>query len=615
VNNGKPPTTPPAPAAHPLPATSKANPDVLGIKVGVSTIDDVRSIFNGAALALRVEEHQTRILGMSTAGRAQATQVEIPNSEYVDVISGTTPISNIYSTSCTRTDTNCQDLQARFSGPPNKGTVLALTRVIQFVNGPLTETVIKGLIDKYGQPGFRDSYGDKGVELRLVWAWAPDGSALTLNARHLCASQSAALMKTNGSIEESKDALQAGCTAILHVVIHQENSVTKDESIYLIDHYGVYTAGTKTSAFVAEGLSAYEKCEREKAAKTSVSREFSDNPTSAKTSPAAADSASSCTSTQDNMNKTVQQLPGTPKAGQPSNTKPAPPSSVSDNASAIADTTTGKAQPDILGVKIGMSAAEVRPILQGRHLQKYMEKKLQLSYLNETFQPTPIPGEFISNMDTFTMANMNGLPPITDIIEVDMTPIVGTERVANITRMVNLTAKKENYLLLSKFKADLIAKYGTPVVDDDVQSASEQMLWRFNARSTSLSSNQLEHECTMTGKHESANLANEAYQKAAFNWNWVLDINGQYAVTPNQPDTHLLERMGRTDCGDYLVVGISTVSVTSSADRLVNAFGMQLSSLSLAAEAGKQVDVVVAKAKLEHEKQILERAKGQNSLN
>jgi hypothetical protein len=287
----------------------------------------------------------------------------------------------------------------------------------------------------------------------------------------------------------------------------------------------------------------------------------------------------------------------------------------------LSDPRTGKA-PDILGIKIGMSAAEVRPILQGRHLQKYMERKLQLSYLNETYQSTAIPGEFISNMDAFTMATKDGLVPVTDIVEVDMTPTVGTERVANITHIVSLTAKKENYLLLSKFKADLIAKYGTPAVDDVSQmldglpAQNEFILWRYNAPPTSLPSNQLEHECGRTGNPPS-NLANEDL-KYAFNWNWVLDINKKYAASAllPQPNTlpDLLERMGRIDCGDYLVINMSMVSVASSADRLVSSFEMQLSSLSLAVEAGKQADLVVSKAKLEHEKQILERAKGQPKL-
>jgi len=83
---------------------------------------------------------------------------------------------------------------------------------------------------------------------------------------------------------------------MLYVIINQENSVAQFETIYLIDHHGIYTAGTKTTTFVAEGVATYEACEREKAAKTSVSREFSDDPTSTKASPAVANSSSSCTS-------------------------------------------------------------------------------------------------------------------------------------------------------------------------------------------------------------------------------------------------------------------------------------------------------------------------------
>src|SRR2546427_163808 len=79
---------------------------------------------------------------------------------------------------CNQIATNCQELRAWFSAPPNAGTVLNLSRSIQLADGPLTETVIQGVVDKYGQPGFRKRFPN-GVA--LVWAWAPDGSTMALN--------------------------------------------------------------------------------------------------------------------------------------------------------------------------------------------------------------------------------------------------------------------------------------------------------------------------------------------------------------------------------------------------------------------------------------------------
>jgi hypothetical protein len=279
----------PAPASLSQPAASQAHPDVLGIKVGVSSVEDVRSILSGTALALRVSESLAQLFGQLSSGFGH---VAIPNGEYVDFITG---VSNTYQGPENQPcggylAKNCQELRADFSAPPNPGTVMALTRSIAFVDGPLTATVIKELVDKYGQFGFRTSYGDNGVA--LSWAWARDGSAMALNARHICASQGMAMTR---QIDESKGALQAGCAAMLFVGLAQENSITKSETLYLIDHYDIVAEDAKTKAFTARGVANYEACERAAAAKRTVPSEFSNDPTSTKASRPAADSASSCT--------------------------------------------------------------------------------------------------------------------------------------------------------------------------------------------------------------------------------------------------------------------------------------------------------------------------------
>lgn len=275
---------------------SKANPDILGIRLGVSTVDDVRSVFGRPALGLQVEEELATLVGQARTGRGLSAQIDIPNSEHVDRLTGT---SKTYKPSgfdapCAQITVNCQSLHARFSAPPGKGIVLALTRAIHFAERPLTDTVIAGLVEKYGQPGFRDSYGDKGVELRLVWAWAADGSPVALNARHTCANQSIATMTTNGSIDGSRAAARAGCAAMLYVIISQANSVTEFQTLHAIDHYAIIATTARTSAFVEEGVARYEACERDKAARTSVPAEFGDGPATAKPGPAVAGAASPC---------------------------------------------------------------------------------------------------------------------------------------------------------------------------------------------------------------------------------------------------------------------------------------------------------------------------------
>jgi PEGA domain-containing protein len=278
-----------------LPAASQAHPDVLGIKVGVSTVEDVRSVLTGTGLALWVQESTTWLSGALTTGFGR---IQIPNSEHVALMTG---ISRTFrgpaNERCGPITTTCQDLQARFSAPPNAGTVLALTRMIHFVDGPLTATVIKELTDRYGPPGFRNAYGDQGAEQHLVWAWAPDGSTVKLNDRHTCASQGVATGGW-GRSDASKDVLQAGCAAMLFVIINQENSVTTAETIHLIDHYGIVAADIKTRDLVSTGVATYEQCERDRAAKRSVPSAFSNDPNSAQAPPATADSSASCTPTR-----------------------------------------------------------------------------------------------------------------------------------------------------------------------------------------------------------------------------------------------------------------------------------------------------------------------------
>ncbi|HWI20113.1 MAG TPA: hypothetical protein VNT81_20310 [Vicinamibacterales bacterium] len=290
------PAPAPVPPSASAPASSGTNPDVIGIKIGVSTVEEVRAILNAPNLNLLVEERMLELVGQSTAGRGASTTVDIPNSVHVGYLSGTSKTykPSGYDAPCSQVTVNCQHLGATFSGPPGKGRVLALTRTIHFAERPLTDVVIKGLVSKYGQPGFQDSYGDKGVQLTLRWAWAPNGSPIILNDRHACASQLAATMTTNGSIDRSEAALRAGCAVMLFVIINQQNSATEFQTVHLIDHNAIVTSTLQTRRLVADGVARYEDCERRRAANTQVPSEFGDAPAAVKPNPATTGSVSPC---------------------------------------------------------------------------------------------------------------------------------------------------------------------------------------------------------------------------------------------------------------------------------------------------------------------------------
>jgi len=294
-----------------------------------------------------------------------------------------------------------------------------------------------------------------------------------------------------------------------------------------------------------------------------------------------------------NINKAAQQNPRTPDTGQSVNTQPAAPKSASD-VSAIATTMTGETQPDILGIKIGMPTVEVRPILRDRHLQKYAERKSHLTFTNGDFAQEPIPGDFISLISTYSPYIY--VNQIDDHIDAFMTPTAGTERVAYVGRSVFMR-KKEIYLLLSTFKAALIAKYGKPAANDDEYT---WMLWRFNARPTSLNSNQLSVRCKAINLR---GLGEDWVDERRPVSNWVLDF--RLITLPQMV----------VDCGGtYLRADIILANRNAPPEqRLVQGYSLQLSGLALAIEALNRVDAVVAAAKQAHDKQILERAKSQKA--
>jgi hypothetical protein len=118
---------------------------------------------------------------------------------------------------------------------------------------------------------------------------------------------------------------------------------------------------------------------------------------------------------------------------------------------------------DVTGIKLGMSPADARPVLQARKFTFYKEYTNTLGYGNGAIAGT----EFLAGI----RANTLGRNANTDASEsyelLFGPPIDGQSRLYKLTRSVRLAGGQE--LLKSVFIASLIEKYGKPVFSDDMR--------------------------------------------------------------------------------------------------------------------------------------------------
>ncbi len=269
------------------------------------------------------------------------------------------------------------------------------------------------------------------------------------------------------------------------------------------------------------------------------------------------------------------------------------------DVSAIATSTTDEQQPDILGIKIGMSVAEVRPLLRARHLDQYAERKSQIAYTDSRLAQQSIPGEFVSLMSTYAQT----ASPVVEQIVVSMSPIPGAEQVARVSRYINVRSK-ESYFSLARLKESLISKNGQPSAYRP-QSGQDEVIWRYNAPPTRLNDNDLFAECIVESEGDAQNIFRQWATESVAPYNYVLRVGGLYAQRPG-----FWQKLNN-DCGGiYLLSDIIIVNQAVPADQqLVRGYTLTLSGNALAMEAKKRVDATIAADKQARDKANLERAK------
>lgn len=243
----------PSPAAN---ERSTPSVDVIGIKLGQSTVAQTRAALAAVTPPLKITENRASLLGRSTAGRPQAQNVPIPNSEYVASFIGIT------------SERERESISVMFSTPPNEGIALSVRREIGFSQGPLVDSLVRSLVEKYGQPGFQHAFG---TSRTFYWAWNESGTPVPLKAHHPCVAHTGL-----GPLQEweqrAKVVLGSGCAVILHVSLSTNAGAVTNMHLNATDQSSVLAAVRKTGALIAKGVAQFEQEEKAKAAKTAAPR-------------------------------------------------------------------------------------------------------------------------------------------------------------------------------------------------------------------------------------------------------------------------------------------------------------------------------------------------------
>jgi hypothetical protein len=151
--------------------------------------------------------------------------------------------------------------------------------VINYIHGPTVENVERSVIEKYGEPGFRqnaDKVDFMTYPARYVWAWSADGQPFALPGRqppHPCAAvpdQDRIVGSSFGNQSQVTALLNAGCPAVLYLSVVSKNGVVSSMTYFAVDASGIVNSNTKTATFVNDYIAAVEKKELEDATKVKV---------------------------------------------------------------------------------------------------------------------------------------------------------------------------------------------------------------------------------------------------------------------------------------------------------------------------------------------------------
>jgi hypothetical protein len=256
-----------------MPSASRATPDVLGIKLGVTEPPAARSIMTtGQSLPLSLQESRSHLMTRSETGSV----MDVPDTDYVMAIDGKRGNGNCQGgmsiTTCSRR------LIVYFLPPP--GPPMAFYVTVNSAYHPQEATSLPNmraaLEKKYGGPGFLVASSSGTAEQLLIWAWRSDGSLVPLTDTHICAQPGQASIATGDPIGRSVadgkavNQLQAGCVAVIHVRLGIANNTVNSIQTQAFDTFHFHESLIRTEQYVTEYQKTHDQSLREQADKRSA---------------------------------------------------------------------------------------------------------------------------------------------------------------------------------------------------------------------------------------------------------------------------------------------------------------------------------------------------------
>ena len=273
-------------AKAPRPASSKAHPEVAGVKLGVSTVTDVKSAFAKVTPPLRVGKPRNAVLeGVS---QARNNKVEVPGSQYV---AGIAALSVAHSSKggiqyepvvggfrCgsrdLRVKEKCDETGVHFAPFPSANVAMAVAREVNLVQPVTVEVLEKSLSDQYGAPSARREENIGYGKRTLRWAWSSEGTVLAklsdpCNNEFAQAAEGAQAdpARLHRVGDHANALLDCGVAAIVEVNYNIGNGVADRLSYSGFDVFGYVTSNAKAVKAQDDAVAAFERKEREDAAK------------------------------------------------------------------------------------------------------------------------------------------------------------------------------------------------------------------------------------------------------------------------------------------------------------------------------------------------------------
>jgi len=259
-----------------VPPAAVAAPDVVGIKVGVASVGEVRQLLGQESRQLALSEQRSDLRGHSKGPHLSAKVGKddpLPDDQYVSSMRAVTAAFRERAPDCNVTNIgllekgDCETITIDFSGPPGEGIVLAVRRVVLFAKPPSVETAEHALVEKYGPPGYQPSSPRRPMLREYYWAWDTSGKPVPLNAEHPCAKPAASVLAINlhEREEDTKAALRAACAAMVYATMTVDDGAVKYVRVQAIDKAQTFGMMQKTRDFLAGMIVDEKRAKRDKA--------------------------------------------------------------------------------------------------------------------------------------------------------------------------------------------------------------------------------------------------------------------------------------------------------------------------------------------------------------